>query len=33
MTSNRVLRYYDVKKVIKISIDASCKGLGAAAIR
>ena len=33
LTSNRVLRYYDVKKAIKISVDTSCKGLGAAAIQ
>ena len=33
LTSERVLKYYDVKKPLLISVDASCKGLGAAAIQ
>ena len=33
LTSNGVLKYYDVKKPLLISVDASSKGLGAAAIQ
>ena len=33
LTSDRVLKYYDVNKPLLISVDASCKGLGAAAIQ
>ena len=33
LTSERILKYYDVNKPIIISVDASCKGLGAAAIQ
>ena len=33
LSSNRVLKYFDVSKPLLISVDASCKGLGAAAIQ
>jgi transposase InsO family protein len=33
LTSGRVLRYFDVRKPLLISVDASSKGLGAAAIQ
>jgi len=33
LTSNKVLKYFDVKKPLLISVDASSKGLGAAAIQ